>query len=191
MARVFAGLLPARRAGTAELTVREVIVDHGRGGGPAGLYSLGGIKLTTARRVADKFLTQAFPAARPIPYSDFARPAGGAAHPDYPYAWMPAPGDNGWHEPLARARAEEAVEHLDDLLLRRSSLGDSPRRASLLAVEAAKLFAWDAPRAALEVAALRRGLGLVSPAQQSCEDQSRDRLGLYREQPQRGPGGSG
>ena len=29
VARVFAGLLPARRAGAAELTVREVVVDHG------------------------------------------------------------------------------------------------------------------------------------------------------------------
>lgn len=174
VARVFAGLLPARRAGTAELTVREVIVDHGRGGGPAGLYSLGGIKLTTARRVADKVLTRAFPAARPIPYSDFARPTGGAAHPDYPYAWMPAPGDNDWREPLARARADEAVEHLDDLLLRRSSLGDNPRRARALAAEAAKLFGWDAPRTTREVAALRRGLGLASTARQSGEDHSRD-----------------
>jgi glycerol-3-phosphate dehydrogenase len=178
--RVFAGLLPARWAGTAELTVREVIVDHGRGGGPAGLYSLGGIKLTTARRGADKVLTQAFPAVRPIPYSDFARPAGGATHPDYPYAWMPAPGDNSWREPLARARTEEAVEHLDDLLLRRSSLGDSPRRASVLAAEAAKLFAWDAPRATREVAALRRGLGLASTTRQSGEDQSRDPPGSGR-----------
>lgn len=67
--RVFAGLLPGRRAGTADLAERPVIVDHRAAGGPAGLYSVIGVKLTTARAVAARVLARAFPSAamRPVP----------------------------------------------------------------------------------------------------------------------------
>jgi glycerol-3-phosphate dehydrogenase len=40
--RVFAGLLPSRRPGSKELAVREAMHDHGRHGGPRGLFSLAG-----------------------------------------------------------------------------------------------------------------------------------------------------
>lgn len=54
--RVFSGLLPTDRPGSAELTKREIIIDHARLGGPTGFYSVSGIKFTTARRVAEKAL---------------------------------------------------------------------------------------------------------------------------------------
>jgi glycerol-3-phosphate dehydrogenase len=54
--RVCSGLLPVRRAQSVELTGREVIIDHGRGGAARGLYSATGIKFTTARKVAGKAL---------------------------------------------------------------------------------------------------------------------------------------
>ena len=47
---------------------------------------------------------------------------------------------------------------MDDLLLRRSSLGDNPARAALLAPAACEVFGWDAARAEREVEALRRRL---------------------------------
>ncbi len=50
--RVYSGLLPVHTAGAVDLTGREAIVDHGRRGGPQGLYSVTGIKFTTARSVA-------------------------------------------------------------------------------------------------------------------------------------------
>jgi glycerol-3-phosphate dehydrogenase len=50
--RVCSGLLPVRTAQSTNLTAREAIVNHGRGGGPLGLYSVTGIKFTTARKVA-------------------------------------------------------------------------------------------------------------------------------------------
>jgi len=156
--RVLAGLLPAATAGTGDLAVRETILDHGRRGGPGGLFSVSGVKLTTSRRVADKVLARAFPSARPTPYSSFARPDRRAEHPDYPFAWMPAAGDNGWRDPLAHARRDEAVHHLDDLLLRRSSLGDNPVRAVALAEQTCALFGWNAERARREAEALRRAL---------------------------------
>lgn len=159
VARVFAGILPATRAGGADLTAREAIVDHGGRGGPSGLVSLCGVKLTTARRVADKVLRRAFPAARPVPYDELPRPARPEPEPDYPFRWMPGAGDNAWRAPLARAVATEAVEHLDDLILRRSALGDNPARARRLAGAAAELFAWDGARRDREIAALERALG--------------------------------
>lgn len=50
--RVFAGLLPVHAVNSTNLTGREVIIDHGARGGLRGLFSLTGIKFTTARRAA-------------------------------------------------------------------------------------------------------------------------------------------
>ncbi len=81
--QVFAGLLPAQRAGVAALASRAVIVDHGASGGPSGLYSVRGVKLTTARAVAARVLDQAFPSAAPRPAANFGRPrlVAGASDP--------------------------------------------------------------------------------------------------------------
>lgn len=53
---ISAGLLPARAAGSTDLASSDAVLDHGRHGGPAGLYSLAGIKYTTAPEVARKLL---------------------------------------------------------------------------------------------------------------------------------------
>jgi glycerol-3-phosphate dehydrogenase len=54
---VMAGVLPDRDGSGRALRDRDVFIDHGRRGGPRGLYSVLGVKLTTARalsaRVAD------------------------------------------------------------------------------------------------------------------------------------------
>ena len=54
--RVFAGLLPATVAGSDELVTREMLLDHGRTGGTRGLYSVSGVKFTTAVDVARQAL---------------------------------------------------------------------------------------------------------------------------------------
>ncbi len=59
---VHAGMLPVTHSGATKLTVREMIVDHGAVGGPKGLYSISGIKFTTARLVAEKTLRLIAPA---------------------------------------------------------------------------------------------------------------------------------
>ncbi|RMD61084.1 MAG: FAD-dependent oxidoreductase [Alphaproteobacteria bacterium] len=165
VARVFAGLLPATDTGTARLSVREVIVDHGACGGPAGLFSVCGVKLTTARRVADKALERAFPGRRAQPYRAMPRPrrddAGAGAVTSHPFDWMPPPGDNAWREALVDVVAREAVVHLDDLLLRRCDLGDNPARALALAEAASELFTWDRDRRLAEISALQRNVGPV------------------------------
>lgn len=164
IARVFSGLLPAKREGSSELAVREIIRDHAAHGGPAGLISVSGVKLTTSRRVADKVLQHVAPEAQATPYTAFARPASRQAEPDYAFDWRPGPGDNAWRTGLGAAIADEAVVHLDDLLLRRSSLGDNPARALTLAAEASQLFDWTPERRAAEIAALERAVAGPSEA---------------------------
>jgi glycerol-3-phosphate dehydrogenase len=56
VARVLWGRLPAAVEGSVVPARRPVIHDHGRHGGPEGLVSVSGIKLTTARAVSEKAL---------------------------------------------------------------------------------------------------------------------------------------
>jgi glycerol-3-phosphate dehydrogenase len=127
--RVFAGLLPARRAGTSDLAVREVIVDHARAG-RRGLVSVSGVKFTTARLVAEKALAAALACRRD------ALPAyrGHAGRPDEPCRLdLDGPealmaGDESWmRAEVQRLVEEESVVELDDLLLRRTNWGADPR----------------------------------------------------------------
>jgi glycerol-3-phosphate dehydrogenase len=50
------GWIPAAADGSPVPASRPVIHDHGSGGGPRGLFSVSGIKLTTARAVAERTL---------------------------------------------------------------------------------------------------------------------------------------
>jgi len=56
LSHTYCGLLPAKTEGSAELSSREVLIDHNRHGGPKGLFSVSGVKYTTARLVAEKTL---------------------------------------------------------------------------------------------------------------------------------------
>jgi glycerol-3-phosphate dehydrogenase len=67
------GRLPAVAEGSVELASRPVIVDHGRHGGPRGLVSVSGVKLTTARAVARRALQVLGGAPRPAAGGGFAR----------------------------------------------------------------------------------------------------------------------
>ncbi len=55
----YAGLRPLRNSGARDesaVSRREALIDHGANGGPAGLYSVVGGKLSTARPLARRFL---------------------------------------------------------------------------------------------------------------------------------------
>lgn len=58
---VTSGLLPATGPGSVDLLDRAVICDHGAAGGPKGLFSLWGVKYTTAPSVARRVLRQSLP----------------------------------------------------------------------------------------------------------------------------------
>ncbi|MGH7573453.1 MAG: hypothetical protein ACREMK_16660, partial [Gemmatimonadota bacterium] len=121
--RIFWGLLPAASPGTCRLALREEIRCHVDAGGPAGLFSVSGVKFTTARKVAERVLGRIY---------------GAMSAPDptpRPTARIPL-----WEEfenvlssdPDAARRIvdrivkEEAVVVLDDLLLRRTDWGLHP-----------------------------------------------------------------
>jgi glycerol-3-phosphate dehydrogenase len=141
VARMYSGLLPAQRGQSASLVRHPVIRDHGTVAGAgrgavAGLFSVSGVKYTTARDVAEQVLRRAFEPLPPI-REDAARPAA-ALLPK-----LPATGDALDRDTLAalqRLADEEAAIEPDDLLLRRGGWADDPRRAEALARTVASLL---------------------------------------------------
>jgi len=55
------GCQSAKWSGGSDFTHRDVVIDHSQLGGPKGLYSISGIKFTTARLVAERTLNMVFP----------------------------------------------------------------------------------------------------------------------------------
>lgn len=163
--RIFSGLLPAAKAGTDKLAKREVIYNHVQTG-IHGLYSVSGVKFTTSRLVAEKTLRQILK-DKQIKTSSPFRPMGPDLHPPngiglcrgiWDYHWMPSPNEIAWLEQLKPLVSDEAVCHLDDLVLRRTSLGDNPDRAKAIAPQLCSLFDWDDARSKTELARLETAL---------------------------------
>ncbi len=149
--RIFSGLLPAKEAGSAELSVREVILDHSQQDGLQGLYSVSGVKFTTSRLVAEKAVDCIFPATQnKLPFGEapveVQRKRG-----VFDFNWYPTSDDQMWKSDLQTIAAEEAVQHLDDLVLRRTSLGDNPDRAMAIAPLVCELWDWDDYRCKQEI----------------------------------------
>lgn len=157
---VYHGVLPATRSG--KLTKRPGVIDHGRRGGPAGLYSLAGIKFTTARRAADELLRAVFPDRTVSKWGTIPPP--------------PPPPDSG-HIPagvevlpaercagLVALAKDESAAHLSDLVLRRTNLGEYPPRARAAAPALADALFFDDPlRRAREIERLDSELTAGAP----------------------------
>ncbi len=114
--------------------------------------SISGTKYTSARIVARQALEMAFPASNTVlssetPISSEPSTANGI----FDYGWMPEPAAKKWISALANLQKNESVVHLDDLILRRTNLGDNPDRALTLAPQLCKLFDWDDARSAAEI----------------------------------------
>jgi glycerol-3-phosphate dehydrogenase len=122
VSHVYAGLLPGRRSGTTELAREAIVHDHGRHGGPQGLYSVSGVKFTTARQVAEATLRAIFGrelrACRNAP--ERPQPLVDLTEQTLLSTATPFDGEARAVESLMRriARAE-AVMYAEDLLLRR------------------------------------------------------------------------
>ncbi len=146
---VYSGFLPVKRERTTDLTSDSAIVDHGEAGGPTGLFSVAGNRFTASRHAAHRIVSRLFPGladhgAAGIPRDETIGER--TAETGYAYDWWPEQLDASTREMLKRTIAEEAVMHLDDLILRRTSIGDNPARALALAAELSTLFEWDEPR---------------------------------------------
>jgi len=138
--RIFAGYLPVRREGTADLAVRERIVDHGRSGGPRGAFTVSGVKYTTARLVAEKAVRLAFPGAPP------PRPAAGPpvrSAADLVDSRKILAGDPALSAGILRALVEEeSAVTMEDLLLRRTEWGLSPVQGAVVERRVREVLGW-------------------------------------------------
>jgi glycerol-3-phosphate dehydrogenase len=155
---IYAGLLPAKSEGSSKLAVREVILDHSRRKGPKGLYSLSGVKFTTARLVSLKALDFIFPNLNgrtkeiDFQYDSIQKEQLGI----YNFNWCPDENNNSWREDLKKIIDEESVMHLDDLILRRTTIGDNPNRALELASSFSNFFGWDNKRREMEISRIEK-----------------------------------
>lgn len=152
---VYSGLLPAKQKDSATLAKTDRWVDHGEHGGPEGLFSVQGTKFTAARATAEKGISRIFP-DRTVSDGNveiLRRRGQGQSHPRgvFDYHWEPDTDDSTWRRELAQIVREEAVVHLDDLILRRTSLGDNPRRALRIAPRLCDLFDWTEERCRKEI----------------------------------------
>lgn len=135
--RVYSGILPARENG--RLAVKETFVDHSASDGPEGLFSISGVKYTTSRLVAEKTLNRIFPGISPISNRQIAV---NQIAEDVFFDYHQQPDENNL-KALKRIQTNEAVIHLSDLILRRTSLGDNPGRIDSLLEKLRPFFNWD------------------------------------------------
>lgn len=145
---VFSGYLPVTEIGGTRLTHRETIVDHATEGGPKGLYSVSGIKFTTARRVAEKTLASMFSGR------DFKRLAG-EPHARESHRLKrelvgttesetdPASIVDTWKCKVQEWVKDEAARHVDDLVIRRLPIAMSPDRAVRLSSMVCRCLNWN------------------------------------------------
>lgn len=134
VAQVLWGWLPATEEGGAIPSSRPVIHDHGAAGGPAGLWTVSGVKLTTARALAKRVLT------RVLGRRGLALPACGPVH--RPPADPPPPLAHLLHlasrepetvrETLQGIAARQAVVRMEDLLWRRTDWGLLPEAGAAI-----------------------------------------------------------
>jgi len=157
--RVYHGVLPATPSG--ELTKRPGVADHGRRGGPRGLFSVAGIKFTTARRVADRVLGRIFPRRTPAPWDRMPAPAPPFDSGYFAYDEVELNPERG--SALAALARDEAVVHLADLVLRRTNLGERPARARRVAPAVATALGFAGERRAAELRRLDDELASAVP----------------------------
>lgn len=137
---IYAGILPATEAGT--LAGREVIIRHRDHGGPDGLFSVSGVKYTTSRLVAEKTMRLVFPGLRIIkPQNPPA--AANSGRWFFDYEWTSTTADPETIASLKTLIEEESVVHLDDLIFRRTGLGENRRRIIELLPRLRPLFSWN------------------------------------------------
>jgi glycerol-3-phosphate dehydrogenase len=151
--QIFPGLLPAKEEGSDKLAVREVIINHGENGGPEGFFSVSGVKFTTARLVAEKTLKKIFD-SDVIKFSpDGRKPLSEKELGIVKKDWALKQSD-GWENTFKEIIHNESVVHLDDLIIRRTTLGDDPSRALENSQKICALFNWNDTRKSSEISRL-------------------------------------
>jgi glycerol-3-phosphate dehydrogenase len=151
--RVYSGILPAKENG--KLANREVIFDHSTDGGPKGLFSISGVKFTTSRLVAEKTLSRVFPNAKKQPHEKILERME-RENLSFDYDWEPSTETD--ISILKKIVENESVLHLSDLIFRRTSLGDHPKRAIKILPNIRSIFNWNDNKWEHEVKRVKTGL---------------------------------
>ena len=153
--RILAGILPVKQTGSVQLCSKETIINSET----EGFYSIAGVKFTTSRLVAHRTLKRIFPDRE---RQETKQPKPSLAG-QYDYDWKPSEGED-WLLPLKKIVADEAVLHLDDLLFRRTSLADNPKRGIACSQPIVKMMAeildWKKQRCDEELRRLRQTVQL-------------------------------
>lgn len=151
--RVFHGWIPAEADGSAVPAARPVIHDHGKAGGPRGLISVSGVKLTTARAVAERTLSRLFEHL-PAP-GWISRPEADPPLPLDDFLNLAARDREAARVHVRGIVERQSVVHLEDLLLRRADWGVHPEGS--VAARLCTSLGWSAGRARPEPRAVARG----------------------------------
>ena len=152
--QIFPGLLPAKEEGSDRLAVREIILDHSEKGGPKGLYSVSGVKFTTARLVAEKTLRSIFGSDLGSFQVDGRKPLTEKELEIYRNDWSKTD-INGYGETLKKLISNESVVHLEDFMIRRTTIGDKPDNALKHSKKICSLFGWNEQEAETEIMRLK------------------------------------
>lgn len=132
--QVLWGWLPAAKEGGTVPAVRPVVHEHGSAGGPAGLWSVSGVKLTTARALAQRVLSRIFarrgqrlPAPLPV-----TRPPADPPPPLSHLLRLATHEPGSVHETLEGIAKRQAVVRMEDLLWRRTDWGLLPEAGAAI-----------------------------------------------------------
>jgi glycerol-3-phosphate dehydrogenase len=180
----YAGLRPlqrSRRGPEASITRKHAVIDHAERGGPGGLYSVVGGKLSTSRPLAKVVASKLGVVAKPV--AGHVQPAGSSpggeagrlAKYGIAVKEITKHGEDRLCKhsglldgELVHALRNERAETLSDVLLRRTGAGWASCRAlcnlETMAAIAADKAGWDDARTAAEIAAYRQDVATNLPA---------------------------
>ena len=142
--RIMSGTLPARHPGADEVATHDLWIDAGKRDGPKGLFTLVGVKYTTAplaaKRAVDRIMARCFDEATARESSGHVEPEPRVV-PTWPEFETLAREDIDRARLLMRGIVDgESVTSVEDLLLRRSDWGLVPTEFDEAARLALKLY---------------------------------------------------
>lgn len=154
--RTYLGQLPAKQRGSVELSDAATLVDHSRQSGPAGLFSVAGVKFTTARSTASNVIGTIL---RTVDrHSETPGPGLPPRPPATTFDLLEKTGERkaDIREQMRRIIETESPVNLADLLLRRANLEAEWQRSDSLLDDACSAFGWDDGRASREKSRYRQ-----------------------------------